>query len=137
MTTGEAHNIVTPDEKLARFILQRSHLRVDLTVKPDPFIPHPLNDLSVTRHLQLSEGQLWKLGREVARLRSKSLYGRADVRVSDLERHRLQVVAAPLENNPNHANVVGWPLEKPAQKSIAQQIAAAAGKAKKPPEVES
>lgn len=136
MKNEEAHNIVTSDEQLARFILRRRDLRSDLTVKPDPFIPHPYSDLSVTRHLQLSDRDLWSIGREIARQTSKSLCGRADILVSDFERHRLQVIVAPIDSNPNHANVVGWPLEKPAQKSIAQQIAAAAGKAKKPPEVE-
>ena len=33
-----------------------------------------------------------------------------------------------LPENPNHANVIGWPAEKPAQKIIAQQIAAAVDK---------
>jgi hypothetical protein len=45
----------------------------------------------------------------------------------------LQVVAAPVPENPNHANVIDWPAEKSAQKIIAQQIAEAAGKAQTPP----
>jgi hypothetical protein len=49
-------------------------------------------------------------------------------------RQELRVVAAPiLPENLNHANVTGWPSEKPTQKIIAQQIAAAAGKALTPP----
>jgi hypothetical protein len=59
--------------------------------------------------------------------------GRADVQVSVFQRQELHVVAAPLPENPNHANVTGWPAEKPAQKIIAQQIAAVAGKALTPP----
>jgi hypothetical protein len=53
--------------------------------------------------------------------------------VSVFQRQELHVVAAPLLENPNHANVTGWPGEKPAQKIIAQQISAAAGKALMPP----
>jgi hypothetical protein len=44
----------------------------------------------------------------------------------------LAVAAAPVEGNPNHANVTGWPTEKPMQKIIAQKLAAAAGKAHRP-----
>ena len=135
MTDEGARRPVTSDEQLARFILHRSHLRQDWTVKPDAFIPHPWPNLSVTRHLQLSETELWNIGRDVARLAKKTLHGRADVRVFNFERHKLRVIAAPIVKNPNHANVSGWPLEKPAQKVIAQEIAAAAGKAREvPPE---
>lgn len=133
MTEGGTQKSFTSDEELARFILHRSHLRSDLTVKPDPFIPHPHTDLSVTRHLQLSEGELWDIGRDVAQQAVKTLRGRADVRVFNFERHKLRVIAAPTVTNPNHANVSGWPLEKPAQKIIAQEIAAAAGKARVAP----
>lgn len=133
MTEERIGKPVTADEQLARFILQRSHLRQDGTSKQDAFIPHPWPDLSVTRHLQLTEKELWSIGQNIARQTAKTLYGRADVRASDFQRHRLRVIAARVEGNPNHANVTGWPTEKPAQKIIAQQIAAAAGKAHQPP----
>jgi hypothetical protein len=125
---------IEANERLARFILKQSHLRQDRTVKQDAFIPHPHIDLSVTRHLQLSETQLWQIGHDVARQTRKTLHGRADLQVSVFQRHQLRVVAAPLSDNPNHANVTDWPADKPAQKIIAQQIAAAAGKALEPPQ---
>jgi hypothetical protein len=124
---------IEANEWLARFILKRSHIRQDRTVKQDAFIPHPYPDLSVTRHLQLSETQLWEIGQDVGRQIGKTLRGRADVQASVFQRQDLRVIAAPLPENRNHANVVGWPAEKPAQKIIAQQIAAAAGKALAPP----
>jgi hypothetical protein len=133
MTDEEARGPVTSNELLARFILHGSHLRQDWTVKPDAFIPHPRLDLSVTRHLHLSEDELWNIARRVARQTSKILHGRADVQASDFERQTLRVVAAPVLENPNHANVSGWPIEKFAQKAIAQEIAQAAGKARKAP----
>jgi hypothetical protein len=34
-------NSLSSDELLARFILYKRHLRQDLSVKPDAFIPHP------------------------------------------------------------------------------------------------
>lgn len=124
---------VTSTEHLARFILHRSHLRQDWTVKPDAFIPHPWPDLSVTRHLSLSETELWNIGRDVGRQTGKTLHGRADVRAFNFEQYALRVIAAPVAENRNHANVTGWPMEKPAQKAIAQEIAKAAGEARKTP----
>ncbi len=133
MTDEGTGRPISADEHLARFILQRSHLRQDGSVKPDAFVPYPWPDLSVTRHLQLTENELWSIGHNVARQATKTLRGRADVRARDFQQHRLRVLAAPVEGNPNHANVTDWPTEKPAQKIIAQQIAAAAGKAYQPP----
>lgn len=134
MSDGRTLPPVESNEWLARFILRRTHLRQDRTVKQDAFIPHPYPDLSVTRHIQLSETQIWDIGQDVARQIRKPLLGRADVQVFIFQLQKLRVVAEPLSENPNHANVVRWPAEKPAQKIIAQQIAAAAGRALKPPE---
>jgi len=134
MSDGETLPPVEANEWLARFILYKRYIREDWTVRPDTFIPYPHPDLSVTRHLQLSETQLWEIGREVARHNSKTLYGRADVQASLFQRQELRVVLEPLPQNLNHANVTGWPIEKPAQKIIAQQIAAAAAKALEPPQ---
>ena len=125
--------LVDANERLARFILYKRHLREDRTVRQDAFIPHPYPDLSVTRHLQLSETQLWDIGRNVTRRIGKTLRGRADVQVFVFQRQKLRVVEAPLAENPNHASVVDWPAQKPAQKIIAQKIAAAAGKALEAP----
>lgn len=120
---------VDSSEWLARFILFKRYLRKDRTIRPDGFIPHPWPDLSVTRHLQLTQTELWKIGQDVARKIGKTLHGRADVQALLFQRQDLRVVVAPLPENSNHANVVDWPVEKPAQKIIAQEIALAAGKA--------
>ena len=69
---------VSDEEWLARFILFRNQIRSDQTVKPDAFIPYPYPDLSVTRHLGLTEKELWETGQEVADSRPATLYGRAD-----------------------------------------------------------
>jgi hypothetical protein len=131
---GTAVPLIEANEWLARFILNRTHIRQDRTVKQDAFIPHPYQELSVTRRLQLSEAQLWEIARGIARQTRKTLHGRADVQAAVFLRQELRVVSDPiLPENPNHANVTGWPAEKPAQKIIAQQIAAAAGKALIPP----
>jgi hypothetical protein len=117
---------ISATELLTRYILQKSHIRgSDKTIKPDAFIPHPRADLSVTRHLMTTEAQLWRVGHDVAEARGKTLYGRGDVSAATCTNLKLNVQPAPLPNNPNHANIRGWPAEKPLQKIIAQQIAAA------------
>jgi hypothetical protein len=63
------------------------------------------------------------------------LHGRADAQVFVFEQQQLQVVADPIKDNPNHANVIGWPKEKPAQKILAQEIAGASSKVLTPPEI--
>ena len=129
MSDGDNVSPITSDEWLARFIHYQKYIRQDRTVRADAFIPHPYPDLSVTRHLQLSEAELWRIGDDVARQINRTLHGRVDAQVFVFQRQQLQLVADPvLPENPNHANVIGWPPEKPAQKIIAQQIAAAASK---------
>ena len=118
---------VGSEETVARYVLQSSHIRrSNQTVKPDAFIPHPHRDLSVTRHLLATEDELWAVGRDVAAASGKVLYGRGDIPVSICLAQQLAVRAAPTNSNPNHANVSGWPADKPAQKVVAQEIAAAA-----------
>lgn len=123
---------VRDDERLARYILCRKHIRRDGSnlVKPEAFIPHPHADLSVTRHIGLSESRIWEIGQCVAKQTNKTLRGRADVVAADFIRHGLSVKADPLPGNPNHANVSDWPRTKPEQKMIAIEIARYAGKAK-------
>jgi hypothetical protein len=108
---------ITSNEDVARFILSASHIRSsDGTVKPDAFIPHPRPELSLTRLRDATEQEIWQEGRRVANLRLKTLLGRADVRVAAFTEASLTVVAKPLAENPNHADAVGWPDDKPSQK---------------------
>ena len=120
---------VADGEWLARFILFSRWIRgSDQTgsVRPEAFIPHPYPDLSVTRHKNLSQQELWRIGQNVADARPAALYGRADLHAARVRRHALEVEAKPIADNPNHASIVGWPAEKSAQKSLAQQLAATA-----------
>jgi hypothetical protein len=125
---------VAGDELLARFIYQSSHIRPsDGTVKANAFLP-PANLLcSVTRHLQATENELWAVGEEAALNRGATLYGRADVQAVNCTKQRLVVQKAPVPDNPNHANLADWPADKPAQKIIAQELAAAASLVLRPP----
>jgi len=93
-------------------------------VKANAFIPHPWPNLSVTRHVGLTKEELWEAGREIAEERPATLYGRADVHASTITTQSLNIV--PTATPRNHANITGWPPDKPSQKMIAQEIAAAA-----------
>jgi len=124
-----ASETISPEERLARFITSKHWLRAEGTVKPDAFIPPADLNLSVTRHIGLSEEQLLKVGQDVVRKvadkRTAALYGRADFVVKQLPAPLL-AAPAPLIGNTNHAHVTGWPSEKPAQKNLAQRLAAVA-----------
>lgn len=115
---------VTPDEQLARYILQSSHIRQDHTLRADPFIPHPYPDLSVTRHLNLTEPEIWFVGEEVALQTGKTLKGRGDTKAQIYLEQKLRILADPVPGNSNHANVTNWPPDKPSQKMLALEIAA-------------
>ena len=87
-------------------------------------MPYPYPELSVTRHGELSEAELWRIGEAIAVAIPKKLHGRADVAVSVFSEQKLRVLVTPTAENPNHASVVDWPVEKSAQKIMAQEISA-------------
>ena len=60
-------DFISHDEFLARYITSSKWYRKkDQTVKQDAFIPpeNPL-ELSTTRHLNLSENEIWDVGNEI------------------------------------------------------------------------
>lgn len=123
MIAGIGERPVAADEWLARYILRKEQMRADGTLKPDPFRPYKRVELSVTRHLGLEQEEIWEAGRSVAKETGTTLQGRADVQAHVYAKQRLRAIPKPLPNNLNHADVVDWPAEKPAQKEIALLIA--------------
>ena len=119
---------VQAEELLARYILFSKHIRSsNETIKPDAFVPHPYHELSVTRHQHASEDEVWAIGMDVAETIQRRLHGRGDITAQACLDQGLEVVAAPLENNPNHANVTRWPSgDKARQRFIAMRIAESA-----------
>lgn len=118
---------VADKEILARFVLFSGWLRSGNRVKPDAFMPPPNLELSVTRHLGLSQDDLWQIGHGIAEMRPDAkLHGRADITADIARKQSLDVKPTPQPDNHNHANIVGWPNEKSAQKIKAQEISAAA-----------
>jgi hypothetical protein len=120
---------VSIDEKLARFVTVEWWVRPDETLRPEAFDPPKDLNYSVTRHLSLAEEELWDIGQkvveELAVKRKAALHGRADFVTTDAQKLNLVVQAAPLNRNPHHVHVSGWP-EKPLRKQISQKLAAAA-----------
>lgn len=115
------------DEILARFVLKPEWIRkIDNTIKQDAFIPPKDLQLSVTRHTGISAEQLIETGKSVAAETALQFLGRADIDVQTVVKNALKAVTWPLEHNPNHAHVIGWPADKEARKTIAQELAAAA-----------
>ena len=124
---------VSVEETLARYILDKKHIRSDQSIRPNAFMP-PVNlELSVTRHLSATDEELWSIGDGVASSRGLILYGRADVEAKVCADQSLSIRPDPIPpDNPNHAVVCDWPDEKPSQKIIAQEIAAVAKYAPRP-----
>ena len=115
------------EEWLARFVIYSKWIRSsDQSIRPDAFIPPQNLQLSVTRHLGLSEAEIWQLGQAVADKRPARPYGRADLQAAEARRHSLHIEPEPIENNPNHAHITNWPADKPTQKIISLELSASA-----------
>ncbi len=78
--------------------------------------------LSVFQIKGLDEGDIWKMGETyVAKPSKKTLYGRGDVTVSAVHQRALDLDP---DNEPlRHADIIGWPEEKSAQKLLAEELA--------------
>ena len=117
---------------LARIILTERHVKTDpetgaRTPKAEAFLPYKWVELSVIRHRELDETELWEIARGIAELRQKTLIGRGDFAARSARARGLDVVPAEGAGLPkNHADVINWPAEKPAQLLLAAEIASAA-----------
>lgn len=117
---------VREDERLARFSVYKKDVRANGTVRARLFLPPPDLKLSTCRLIGLSEEMVWNIGEEfVAEPRERSLIGRADFMAEDVIRAGLKFDPDG-EPYPNHANIVGWPIDKGEQKEKAQMLAEAA-----------
>jgi hypothetical protein len=125
--TNTAVSDVQQEETLARFIMFNRYIRKEGgRVHEDAFMPPRDGALSVTRHNALLDGQLWDVGLAIGALNSQTLYGRADVTAAIYRSVKLDVKAVPVPGNDHHAEVTGWPSDKPARKRLALLVAAQA-----------
>lgn len=145
MIDPESVPTVALDEIVARFVLASKASRLvfeDGKAKPQLFYPYKHVELSVNRHLECTEEEIWQFGRGVAEHQKKTLQGRFDIRVSDCTVDSLSVKATPIPPpndvpmNPNHADIVGFPETKPDQKVLGLKLADKAGKRISPPPTE-
>lgn len=116
-----------PEETTARYLFQSSHFSVqNARVKPQAFHPSPRDHkTSVFRVSGLTEGSIWALAdAHAAGTRTGGALARAEVSVAQVQATGLRVEAA--DPPPRHANIIGWPEEKPAWMSKAQELAAIA-----------
>ena len=87
------------------------------------FLPSPSRKTSVFRITKLSEKEVWEIGRKnVAEIRCKTLYGRADSLAEVVLKQKLNVEPST-QLHPRHANIVGWPQDKAKQIIIATEFA--------------
>lgn len=88
-------------------------------VKQSAFLPPANLKLSVFCTGGLSGDQIWALG---AGLRIPAhIYGRAELTIAAVSDIGLKI---DLDNNPpRHANIIGWPTQKSAQKLCALKLA--------------
>ena len=131
---------VENDEHLARMILTDKYVVKDTKTgkqkpKAEAFLPFSHVTLSVIRHREITEPELWEIGREVSSKREAGdkhgrkfpLVGRGDFLARNAREQKLDVKPVEGLGLPrNHADVIGWPSEKPAQMMRAIQLAACA-----------
>lgn len=115
---------ITLFEDLSRFILEKKQIRADNTLRHTVFMPNRNGETSVFRISGIPQKQIWEIAVQVARERTKELFGRADISVKNVLSKKLQVIL----NEPpkRHANIIGWPDDPSAKRSIAQELAAEA-----------
>lgn len=121
---------VPPGEKLTRFIRYGSHFSTGTNrVKPDAFLPHKKSvDISVFRvsglngSQELSENEIWEIGREHVQTEDRRIKARADLLASSVYDSNLEVV--PDEPPERHANIRHLPTDNsPANRKTRRALA--------------
>jgi len=109
---------VSPEEMLSHYLF-RKELRPDGTVRAEAVVPYPHEALSVTRHRELAEEEIWECGQVVANKQGRTLFGRADFSAAALPEGLNAQTSDPPRN---HADILGWPSERSAQLAQAQRL---------------
>jgi hypothetical protein len=114
------------DEILSRFIFSDSHFRRGQGgVKPVPFLPSPESlETSVFRGTGLTRSEIRAAGDVAGEPRGRTLKAWGDVLAGVVFGVGLNV--RPDNVPERHAAIIGWPEQKDAQISLAQQLAEAA-----------
>ena len=92
-------------------------------VKASAFLPPRDLKLSVFKIFNLSEDNIWEIGKKVieALKEKRTLYGIAEIKAIEVLNNSLTI---NIDNKPlYHANIVGWPKDKSERKLIAIKLA--------------
>jgi hypothetical protein len=109
-------------ERITRFARHSSqYSAVANRVRHTAFMPPMSLRLSVFRTSDMGEVEIWDLADSVVSSK-KSIQARADLTANDVRVAGLEVETAP-DPHPKHADIVGWPEEKPEQMSVAKEMA--------------
>lgn len=118
---------VSPVEMTTHFIFARDNFNPSKkTVHAAAFMPPKDRRLSIYRTCRCSEGKIWWLGGQyVAKKRKKAVLARGDLLAVKFARVQLVISAGRADRSPHprHANVIGWPDDKPVQKMKAVELA--------------
>ncbi len=119
----EAENKILPLEVVTRYILSRRHYAPTAgRIKYNALMPKN-NESSVYRIHDLSHDEIWSIGHNfVEKLSERTLYARGDLVASDVLETGLNIVPDTTQH-PLHANIVGWPPEKPKKLILAKKLA--------------
>jgi hypothetical protein len=95
--------------------------------KPGAFLPPDDLRMSASGIDGLADGQIWQIGDEAGKSRSKPACARADFKVDAVrdvavDGVRLTIEPDPQPHDPMHVNVCGWPPDKDLRMSIAQDL---------------
>ena len=112
---------VETDEPLTRFLTSKSHYaRSKRLVKQGAFLPKD-GEPSVFRVAELPDRVVWRIGYLAIEKRyNKTVHGRGDLSAHTINDVGLRV--APDDRPRRHANIVGWPSDKPEQKLLALEL---------------
>lgn len=119
-------NPVQPSENLSHYLFAESHYdAMKKRVIYTAFMPRS-DDLrvSVFRTSGLDEQYVWSIGEDVGQKSNRTLRARGDIIA--VEVRKLDLDIDPDNNPPRHANIIGWPQDKPKRQLIAQGLASVA-----------
>jgi hypothetical protein len=118
-------------EDVSRFIVQSRWVRQDRSIRHTAFMPNPKTDslaTSVTIIGGLTSRAIWQIAQGVATIMGKDLHGRSDIAAEAVSAASLHLSITPTPENPQHADITGWPDDKPGQLLRAQKLAAKASR---------
>ena len=125
--------------RLTRFVFDRRKFRThpDMVPLPGAFLPDSTLKTSALGMNDLTENEVWAIGRLIGGLREKPPKARADFGIDAVLEARLTIERDPQPGIPTHVNLCGWPNEKDEQKSVAQLLCIRARLLLVPPAIQS